>query len=273
MKFISNWRDVAKRSHSMWSMYLGLLALIVPDLLYALIGWDTPPRLWFLAGLGLLIYGVFGRLINQRIDRSKVESNWIVGVIAIAFAGLIYVTADDRAGSQVSVIADPEVSALMERANSTMPATDAQFAAVAVPFIGKWEGLRLEAYKDIVGVWTICYGETKGVRAGQRHTKQQCDAMLRREAVAYRKGLHKHMTAQTRASRLPVGRDVAFTSLAYNVGVSGAGKSTAVRRLNAGDVAGACEALTWWNKAGGRVIRGLVRRRTEERDLCVAGAA
>ncbi|ARC87161.1 hypothetical protein B5V46_00185 [Rhodovulum sp. MB263] len=49
-----------------------------------------------------------------------------------------------------------------------------------------------------------------------------------------------------------------------NVGVAGAGRSTATRRLSEGDVPGACEALTWWNKAGGRVVAGLRNRRTEE---------
>jgi GH24 family phage-related lysozyme (muramidase) len=56
-----------------------------------------------------------------------------------------------------------------------------------------------------------------------------------------------------------------------NVGIAGAGKSTATRRLNAGDIAGGCQALTWWNKAGGRVVRGLVNRRAEEFALCMDG--
>ena len=80
-------------------------------------------------------------------------------------------------------------------------------------------------------------------------------------------------TSDTIANRLTVDRDVAYASLAYNVGVSGTGKSTAVRRLNQGDIAGGCEALGWWNKAGGRVVRGLVNRRAEETELCMGGLA
>ena len=56
------------------------------------------------------------------------------------------------------------------------------------------------------------------------------------------------------------------------VGVRAAGRSTATRRLNAGDVTGACKAITWWNKAGGRVIRGLVNRRTEDQTMCLSKA-
>ena len=147
------------------------------------------------------------------------------------------------------------------------------FEAQAVAFIGRWEGLRLEAYQDIVGVWTVCYGETKGVKPGDSYTRAECDAMFAREVVEYQRGLHGYFTPETLAERLPVPRDVAFVSLAYNVGIAGAGKSTATRRLNAGDITGACEALTWWNRAGGRVIRGLVRRRTEEQALCLEGVS
>lgn len=148
---------------------------------------------------------------------------------------------------------------------------DRDFLDLAVPFIGRWEGLRLEAYQDIVGVWTVCYGETKGVRPGDSYTQAECDAMLSREILAYRDGLRPAFTSDTLESRMPVTRDLAFTSLAYNVGVGAASGSTAVRRLNDGNVAGACQAIGWWNKAGGRVVRGLVNRRSEEVELCLQG--
>lgn len=143
------------------------------------------------------------------------------------------------------------------------------FLAVAVPFVGKWEGLRLTAYRDIVGVWTICYGHTRTVIPGETRTRQECDDLLGSELLEYREGLHGYLTAETLRTRLPVTRDVAYTSLAFNVGIAGAGRSTAVRRLNAGDVAGGCQAIGWWNKAGGRVVRGLVLRRAEEVKLCL----
>lgn len=141
-----------------------------------------------------------------------------------------------------------------------------------MPFVGRWEGLRLEAYLDLVGVPTVCYGETKGVTLGDTYTKAQCDAMFSRELLAYRDGLRSAFTSDTLASRLPLERDVAYTSLAYNVGVSGTAKSTAVRRLNQANIAGACDAIGWWNKAGGRIVRGLVNRRIKETNLCLRGA-
>lgn len=151
------------------------------------------------------------------------------------------------------------------------PYTEAQFLEEAIPLIAKWEGVRLKAYQDIVGVWTVCFGETKGVRPGDTYTLAQCEAMLKREVLAYRSDLHEFFTETTKLKRLNAPRDAAFTSVAYNAGVAAIGKSTATRRLNAGDIEGACVALTWWNKAGGRVIRGLVNRRAEEQAKCLIG--
>jgi len=151
-----------------------------------------------------------------------------------------------------------------------MTHTDAVMKVLA-PLVAKWEGLRTTAYQDIVGVWTVCYGETKGVRPGDSYSVAECEAMLRRELLEYHAALLPAFTADTRRTRLPPPRHAAFDSLSYNVGTAGTAKSTAVRRLNAGDVPGACEAIGWWNKAGGRVVRGLVNRRAEETALCMEG--
>jgi lysozyme len=61
----------------------------------------------------------------------------------------------------------------------------------------------------------------------------------------------------------------AATSVTYNIGKTGYRRSTAARRFEAGDLAGGCKALTWWNKAGGRVVRGLVNRRNDEYRVCM----
>lgn len=151
------------------------------------------------------------------------------------------------------------------------PVSKADFLEVAVPFVARWEGKRNEAYADIVGVWTICFGHTEGVRPGDRLTDAECADLLRRDLLIYRAELHAYFTVETYNGRLTPERDTAYVSLAYNIGPGRAGTSTATRRLNAGDIRGGCEALTWWNRAGDRVVRGLVRRRTEERALCLQG--
>jgi GH24 family phage-related lysozyme (muramidase) len=153
-------------------------------------------------------------------------------------------------------------------------------APVAVPLIEQWEGLpcdgdRCAAYLDAIAsppVWTICSGITgPGVGPGDVRTRAECRADLRRLVVGYWQGYRDALTPGGLAV-LVVPVDAAFVSLTYNIGIGAVSGSTAVRRLNTGDVAGACEALTWWDRAGGRVIRGLVNRRAAEYRLCMAGA-
>lgn len=288
MKLIPDWRKIALQSYSMWSIYLGLLCLVLPNMLWGFFEIESDPYMQGWAALILFVGGAVGRLVDQAL--SGRWGRWLflgtltVGalLVALSLGGAVVeditlpdteeVGAIDRQamlipamGNRVAVSPAPPIA--------NMPVKDAAFLEVAVPFVGKWEGLRLMAYRDIVGVWTVCYGETKGVRPGDIYTKAQCDTMLARELIAYRRGWHGYLSEETRTTRLPVYRDVAYTSLAYNVGIAGAGKSTATRRLNSGDIKGGCEALTWWNKSGGRVVRGLVNRRAEELALCLMGLA
>jgi hypothetical protein len=69
MKLIHNWKAVALHSHSMWAFYLSLIALLTPDVVFYVWGVDTNPRLWFVLGVGLLIYGIAGRLKDQGLPK------------------------------------------------------------------------------------------------------------------------------------------------------------------------------------------------------------
>jgi len=252
-------KRIALKSYSMWANYLGIAALIAPEVIYYLWQIDTNPRFWWVLGLGLILFGIVGRLIHQNITNSPLGAT--VGAILIAMA-------------QVPPAGGTGVSAA--HSGAMPPYSQDTFLEVAVPHIAKWEGLRTEAYLDTLAappVWTVCYGETKGVKQGDSYTVAECNAMLAHEVVEYQEGWHAYLTPETLHARLTPERDTAYTSLAYNVGIAGAGKSTATRRLNAGKVAGGCEALTWWNRAGQRVVRGLVRRRADEYALCMEGLA
>lgn len=151
-------------------------------------------------------------------------------------------------------------------------------APVAIPLIERWEGLpcdgdQCSAYLDTIAsppVWTICSGITVGVGEGDVRTRAQCRADLRREVQRYWRGYRSGL-APNALEALTVTMDAPFTSLTYNIGIGAVRGSTALRRLNAGDRLGACEALTWWNRAGGRQIRGLVNRRADEYEMCVRG--
>jgi lysozyme len=155
----------------------------------------------------------------------------------------------------------------MKRSNvKGMIAGSAALIALATGTISYFEGRELRAYQDIVNVWTICDGETKGVKPGDVATAAQCDAMLARNLRTYEAGLDRCLTGY-----VPGQVKVAFLSWTYNVGVGAACGSTLIRKANAGDVTGACNELTKWNRAGGRVVRGLTVRREAERKLCLEG--
>ncbi|MBO6511855.1 MAG: lysozyme [Roseibium sp.] len=141
-------------------------------------------------------------------------------------------------------------------------------SATAIALVGAWEGLRLTAYRNVVGIPTVCYGETYGVKMGDKHTKAECDQMLLASLKKHERGMRKCLRDP---NAIPAKSYVAFVSLTYNIGVGGFCRSTAAKRLNRGDVKGACDAATWFKKAGGRTIRGLVNRRAAEHRLCLEG--
>lgn len=248
MSLINGCRRVIILSMSFWMQVAGLFVLIIPETRFALTGADTDPALLWWLGILLLLAGLFGRLWQQGVSWWR-EWLRIGGVACVVMALAVLLATGVRAA----------------------PVVEAETLDVAVPFIAAKEGERTKAYLDIVGVPTICFGSTRGVRLGMVKSHKECLALLREEVAEYRRKLHRFFVPQTLSRRLTAERDTAYTSLAFNAGVRAVGRSTAVRRLNAGNIRGGCEALTWWNKAGGRVIRGLVRRRAEERRLCLKG--
>lgn len=139
----------------------------------------------------------------------------------------------------------------------------------------------LNVYKDIVGVNTACDGLTfdengNRLRAGQTFTEAQCTAMLEKTLIAFAGQVMKctpglAVSDDLVTERRREGPRFAAISGAYNYGWPTYCKSTAAKRFNAGDYAGGCEALTWYNRAGGQVVRGLQLRRERERQVCVGG--
>jgi GH24 family phage-related lysozyme (muramidase) len=135
--------------------------------------------------------------------------------------------------------------------------------ALAAPVVMWWEGKENDPYVDLVGVKTVCYGETHGVQM-RRYSDAECSAMLMQRLAQFDGELSRCITRPD----VPVHVRAAFLSLAYNIGSDAACKSTAIRKLNAGDTAGACAEISRWTMAGGKVVNGLVKRRKAERELC-----
>jgi lysozyme len=146
--------------------------------------------------------------------------------------------------------------------------TVAAIGAATVTLVLAWEGLRTKPYYDSVGVLTVCVGETQGVKKTDVYTPQQCKDMLVRRLDVFEAGIRKCLK---NPDAVPAGAYVASISLAYNVGISAYCGSSIRRKLDAGDVRGACDAFLLYNKAGGRYLQGLANRRKAERAICLKG--
>lgn len=138
-------------------------------------------------------------------------------------------------------------------------------AASTLVGIAAHEGYKEAAYIPIPGdVPTIGFGHTEGVRMGDKtNPVRSLQVLLKEIDDIYVEGVKRCVTAPLYQYEFS-----ALVSLAYNIGVKAFCGSTVVKRLNALDYQGACDAFLMWNKAGGIVVQGLVNRREEEKKIC-----
>ena len=128
--------------------------------------------------------------------------------------------------------------------------------------IKTFEGLYLTAYQCPAGKWTIGWGCTDGVTPGMTITEAQAEAWLKREVAQFEGAVSAAVTVPLNQHEFD-----ALVSFAYNVGAGALRSSTLLKKLNSGDRAGAAKEFDRWNRGGGRVLPGLVRRRAAEREL------
>lgn len=125
---------------------------------------------------------------------------------------------------------------------------------------------------DPPGVITWCFGRTNyddpGVKAGTRFSKAQCEKLLAADLPKYAAPVQRCMPG---FDAMPPSRQAALVSFAYNLGAGRLCASSVAMRINAGDIRGGCNAMLAWDRANGRVIPGLVKRRLAERRLCLEG--
>ena len=131
--------------------------------------------------------------------------------------------------------------------------------------IKHFEGCELYAYKCPAGVWTIGYGHTKGVEPGMQITEQDAEDMLKEELIEYESYINDLVTVGLNQNQFD-----AMVSWVYNLGAGNLKASTLLKVLNAGDYVGVPAQIMRWNKAGGKVLEGLTRRRQAEADLFAA---
>lgn len=123
----------------------------------------------------------------------------------------------------------------------------------------QFEGCRLTAYLDQVGVPTIGYGHTRGVHLGMTCTQEQAEAWLREDIALCEQDVNTHVKVP-----LAQGEFDALVDFAFNLGCQSLNGSTLLRLLNAGDYHGAAAEFEKWDHVGGKIVAGLLRRRQAE---------
>ena len=153
---------------------------------------------------------------------------------------------------------DPEQIAKATNVGWTMTPSARCFA-----IIKEFEGCKLKAYRCPAGVWTIGYGWTIGVKPGMRWTQQKAEEMLIEGVKPYAQAVAKSL------GRAPTtqGQYDALVSFCYNAGQGNFRRSSMLRYHLRGQRMQAANAFLAWNKGGGKVLKGLVRRRQAERAL------
>ena len=145
-----------------------------------------------------------------------------------------------------------------------MAACAAGAIAGALVLIPAYEGVEYTPYRDVAGVLTVCYGHTgSDIQPGKLYTDAECKALLHDDLTKVRRAVDPMI-------KVPIDDNTraAIYSFVYNVGPGAFSRSTMLRKLNAGDIAGACDEMKRWKFAGGKQWQGLINRRETEKAIC-----
>lgn len=129
-----------------------------------------------------------------------------------------------------------------------------------------FEGFRAQAYYDAVGVPTIGYGTTAGVRMGTKITEAQGEMFLQADLRRFEAAVNRLVKVKLTQEQFD-----ALVSFTYNLGEGNFGSSTLLKLLNQGRYDLVPDQFLRWNKAGGKVLAGLTKRRQAEADLFATG--
>lgn len=129
------------------------------------------------------------------------------------------------------------------------------------------EGVRYQPYRDVIGLWTVCYGHAgSDVMLGKTYSETECRALLNKDLTAVARQINPFIRVE-----IPEATRGALYSFVYNVGAGNFRTSTLLRKINQGDIQGACDQLRRWTYAGGQQWKGLITRREIEREVCLWG--
>ncbi|MGX8940752.1 lysozyme [Symbiopectobacterium sp. Eva_TO] len=137
--------------------------------------------------------------------------------------------------------------------------------ALAAVLVQWHEGKRYKPYRDGGGVLTVCHGHTgKDVTPGEIYSEEECNALMKQDLQLARSTVERYVTVP-----LTDLQKAALTSFVYNIGSGSFANSTLLKKLNVGDIQGACDQMRRWKYDEGKVSNGLINRREVERELCL----
>ncbi|MEG7662071.1 lysozyme [Hafnia paralvei] len=155
-------------------------------------------------------------------------------------------------------------SSLRARISAAIGGGAIAIATVMLSGNGGLEGREYVPYKDVVGIITVCDGHTgNDIIINKRYSDAECDALTKADLERIAKQVNPSIKVKTTEMQL-----AAIYSFSYNVGANAFIKSTMLKKLNAGDYAGACDELKRWVYAGGKKWKGLMNRRDVEYEIC-----
>ena len=131
-----------------------------------------------------------------------------------------------------------------------------------INLIKHFEGLELESYLCPANVWTVGYGHTKTAKPGMKITTATAETLLVNDLTPFEEHVKKVVKVVITQNQFD-----ALVSFVFNLGQGAFSRSTLLKLLNKGDYSGAADQFLRWNKAGGKVLAGLTRRREAERML------
>jgi lysozyme len=165
--------------------------------------------------------------------------------------------------AEIFTIADPTTDPSEEVAEPRGGApSPRKINQAGLDLIKHFEDVRLTAYQDSVGVWTIGYGHTGNVLAGMQITAEQAEQLLQDDLERFEAAVEDAVKVSIDDNQFS-----ALVSFAFNLGPRSLVQSTLLKLLHQGDVQGAADQFLVWNRAGGQVLPGLTRRRNAERAL------
>ena len=128
--------------------------------------------------------------------------------------------------------------------------------------IKSFEGCRLEVYADIVGLATVGYGHRTSLPVGSTITQDEADDLLTQDIAKFESGVTESVIGDISDNQF-----AALVCFSFNLGLGALKGSTLLVKVNAGDFEGAAQEFLRWDKAGGVVVPGLLRRRQAESGL------